>query len=196
MDFSIWFSTGLQHIADWQGYDHILYLLVLCGTFQFHQWKKMLVLITAFTVGHSLTLALSVSNLLVIETKYIEFLIPITILTTCVYTLLNLKKWDNVNFKPNYFFTLFFGLIHGMGFSYLLKSLLGTEENIIFPLLAFNLGLEVGQILILIVVFVLIFITQKLIRYTNYNKNFFIASSVFGIAFIMTLQRFQSLIAE
>lgn len=196
MDFSIWFSTGLQHIADWQGYDHILYLLALCGTFQFHLWKKMLVLITAFTIGHSLTLALSVSNLLVIETKYIEFLIPITILTTCVYTLLNLKKWDNVNFKPNYFLTLFFGFIHGMGFSYLLKSLLGTQENIIFPLLAFNLGLEVGQILILIVVFVLIFITQKLIRYTNYNKNFFIASSVFGIAFIMTLQRFQTLIAE
>ncbi|MES2838044.1 MAG: HupE/UreJ family protein [Bacteroidota bacterium] len=196
MDFSIWFSTGLQHIADWQGYDHILYLLVLCGTFQFSQWKKVLVLITAFTVGHSVTLALSVTNLLEIKTKYIEFLIPITILTTCVYTLLNLKKWDKASFKPNYFLTLFFGFIHGMGFSYLLKSLLGTEENIIFPLLAFNLGLEVGQILILITVFVLIFITQKLIRYTNYNKNFFIASSVFGIAFIMTLQRFQTLIAE
>lgn len=196
MDFSIWFTAGLQHIADWQGYDHILYLLVLCGTFQIHQWRKVLVLITAFTLGHSITLALSVTNLFVINTKYIEFLIPITILTTCIYTLLNLKKWNQTSFKPNYFLTLFFGFIHGMGFSYLLKSLLGTEENIFLPLLAFNLGLEVGQILILIIVFVLIFISQKLFQYNDYNKNFFIASSVFGIAFIMTLQRFQNLIAE
>lgn len=103
---------------------------------------------------------------------------------------------DNSNFKPSYFLALFFGFIHGMGFSYLLKSLLGKEENIFIPLLSFNLGLEVGQVLILVFIFFTLFILQKIFNYTTYNKNFFIAASVFGIAFIMTLQRFQILISK
>lgn len=196
MDFSIWFSTGLQHIADWQGYDHILFIVALCGVYNIQNWKKILFLATAFTIGHSITLALSVSNIVTINSKYVEFFIPLTILITCIYNLFNLKNIDSNSFKPSYFLALFFGFIHGMGFSYLLKSLLGKEENIFIPLLSFNLGLEVGQILILVFIFFILFISQKIFQYTTYNKIFFIASAVFGIAFIMTLQRFQILITK
>lgn len=187
-EFSIWFYTGLEHIADLEGYDHILFLLVLCGVYSLNEWKKLLILITAFTVGHSFTLALSVTDIFVADTGLIEFLIPVSILITAVF---NLKNLDNSsqNIKLNYFLALFFGFIHGMGFSYLLKSLLGKEESITYPLFAFNLGLEVGQILIVTFVMALSFLLNQVFKISQRDKNFFISAAVFGIALIMALER-------
>ncbi len=188
-DFYLWFSTGLEHIADWKGYDHILFLLALCGVYGLREWKQLLVLVTAFTLGHSLTLALSVLDMLKVKSAIIEFLIPITILLTCVMNLIDLKNTSQRGFRLRYLAALCFGLIHGMGFSFLLKSLLGKEENIVPPLFAFNVGLEAGQLLIVAVVLLLSSLATSLIHIPERDKNFFLSSAVFGIAFMMMLER-------
>lgn len=198
-DFWIWFSTGFQHILDWNGYDHILYIIALCVLFSVKEWKKLLVLVTAFTIGHSLTLAMSVLDILIIKQAYIEVLIPITIMLTCLVNIFtrrsdsSSRKENSSNYRINYSLALVFGFIHGMGFSYLLKSMLGKEESVVFPLLSFNLGLEIGQLLI--VVFMLLF-SVFLARFTRIKKTdvvFFISSAVFGVSLLLFIQRLNAL---
>lgn len=147
--FEIYFELGIKHIADFGAYDHILFVVALSATFNLSTWKRLVFLITAFTVGHSLTLLLSVLNIIQFDTKIIEFLIPITIIFSC---LLNIFQNKNNQSSIMYALVLGFGFIHGMGFSNYLKSLLGAESSIIQPLFAFNLGLEVGQLAIVFVV--------------------------------------------
>lgn len=187
-DFSLWFETGLWHIADWQAYDHILFLLVLCGMYQWRDWKALLLLITAFTIGHSLTLALSVLDILTVPAVYVEFAIPLTILLTSVYNLSKLNRKVGKGDALRYGMALFFGLIHGLGFSYLLKSMLGRQTDLLLPLFAFNVGLEVGQLLILLLVLLLSSLVLAVGRRER-DWRFFISAAVFGIAFIMTLER-------
>lgn len=170
-EFSIWFTTGLEHILDWNGYDHILYVTALCVMFSVKEWKRLLVLVTAFTIGHSLTLAASTLNIINVKQVVIELLIPLTIVATCVVNIWHSRKKNtetiNLNYRLNYILALVFGFIHGMGFSYLLKSMLGQEENIWFPLLSFNLGLELGQIIIVLTV---LLISLFLVRFTKFRK--------------------------
>lgn len=199
-EFWLWFNTGAEHILDWNGYDHILYVMALCVLFSVKEWKKLLILVTAFTIGHSLTLAVSALNIFTMKQGIIEVLIPITILFTCIvnlyYKRLNSVQQDNRNPKSytfNYALALLFGFIHGMGFSYLLRSMLGKEESVIFPLLSFNLGLELGQ---LIIVAVMLLFSIFLTRFTRIKKGdyvFFISSAVFGIAFLLFVQRLKDL---
>ena len=199
-DFWIWFSTGVQHILDMNGYDHILYIVSLCILFSFNEWKNLMILVTAFTIGHSLTLAFSVLDVLTIKQAYIETLIPLTILTTCLINIIVRRLGsDQQNFKGktyrlNYILALVFGFIHGMGFSYLLKSMLGKEESIVFPLLSFNLGLEIGQ---LIIVACTLIISLFLVRFTGIKKPglvLFISTTVFGISFLLFVQRLNIII--
>ncbi|MEN9684517.1 MAG: hypothetical protein RLZZ28_303, partial [Bacteroidota bacterium] len=160
-DFRLYFEIGFRHIADLRGIDHILFVMALCLRYQFADWKKVLILVTAFTIGHSITLALSVLNLIHYSTKWIEFLIPVTILLTALSNGFVKKFNFKARFPLIYFLALFFGLIHGLGFSTYLKSLLGKDQNVIAQLFAFNLGLEAGQILIVtgILMITLIFVT-------------------------------------
>jgi hypothetical protein len=148
-NFWLWFSTGLQHITDLNGYDHILFVTLLSISYTFNSWKKLVAMITAFTLGHSLSLALSVFVDLNINSKLIEFLIAFSILSTAIYAI-----WSKENKKTAvvYFLVACFGLIHGLGFSYLLKAMLGREEAVAGPLLYFNLGLEAGQLIIVLVI--------------------------------------------
>jgi len=170
-EFSIWFTTGLEHILDWNGYDHILYVIALCVMFSVKEWKRLLVLVTAFTIGHSLTLSASTLNIINVKQVIIELLIPLTIIATCVVNIWHSRKKNtetiNFNYRLNYLLALVFGFIHGMGFSYLLKSMLGQEESIWFPLLSFNLGLELGQIIIVLTV---LLISLFLVRFTKFRK--------------------------
>ncbi len=191
-DFWLWFSTGLQHILDFYGYDHICYVTALTVLFQISEWKKLLVLITAFTIGHSLTLFLSTINVISIPQKVIECLIPLTILISCIYNIVirnNLSK--RVSF--NYVLALIFGFIHGMGFSYLLKSLLGRQESIIAPLFSFNLGLEAGQLVIVACILLISVILQAFTRITKRDYILFVSSAVFGIALVLLIQRLNEL---
>ena len=196
-DFWIWFSTGFQHILDWNSYDHIVYVIALCVIFSAKNWRKLLVLVTAFTIGHSLTLLLSTLDTIVIRQSLIEPLIPLTIISTCIINILQrdkLEKSQNkINYMLNYILALVFGFIHGMGFSYLLKSMLGKEENTVYPLLSFNLGLELGQIIIVIL---MLLFSVFLIRFTKIKKTVMIlviSTIVLLISIFLFIQRLSTL---
>lgn len=188
-DFSLWVSTGLEHIADFSGYDHMLFLLALCGVYEIKDWKKILVLITAFTIGHSITLALSVFDIFRLPSSLVEFLIPVTIFITCMNTI-----WRPTgNMKLSYSMALIFGFIHGMGFSTLLRSMLGHEESIALPLLFFNLGIEVGQILVVVGIILFSVFLTRIARVSPERWKFYISSAVSGVAFIMMAERIPAL---
>jgi hypothetical protein len=151
-EFSLWFSTGMEHILDLQGYDHILFVSLLTLTFPVTEWKRVLILITAFTVGHSCALALSVIHSLHLFQPLIELLITLSILFSAAYNLLFLKNPPKRGIWYLYALVIFFGLIHGLGFSFLLRSMLDSEATVFLPLFYFNLGLEIGQIFIVVAV--------------------------------------------
>ncbi|EOR93358.1 hypothetical protein ADIARSV_3437 [Arcticibacter svalbardensis MN12-7] len=188
-DFNLYFSFGWQHICDWKGYDHILFITALCGIYLLKEWKKVLILITAFTIGHSLTLALNVLDLIHVNTSIIEFLIPVTIALTCMLSILNTNQTSTL--KINYIAALFFGLIHGLGFSSYLKSLLGSSDAVTGPLFSFNLGLELGQLFLVILIQLLTFLIVSVLGISRRDWKLFLSSAIFGIAFIMCIERFQ-----
>lgn len=188
-DFNLYFSLGWQHICDWKGYDHILFIMALSGIYLLKEWKKVLILVTAFTIGHSVTLALSVLDLIHINTSIIEFMIPVTIAFTCLLSILNKKH--NSTFRINYIAALFFGFIHGMGFSSYLKSLLGSSDAVTGPLFSFNLGLEFGQLLLVFLVQLLTYLMVYILNISRRDWTLFLCSAIFGIASIMCIERFQ-----
>jgi len=185
--FSTYFELGLRHIADIDAYDHMVFLLALIAVYQFKDIKKIFWLVTAFTVGHSLTLALSALQLVQINAAYIEFLIPMTILFTAVSNLvLGLRKGKN-NVKLSYLLTLFFGLIHGLGFSGYLKSILG-KTDVLIPLIAFNLGVEVGQLIIVLVVMLSTTLLWKVFRLNQQHWVLVISGICIGVALVLAKQ--------
>jgi len=179
--FSDYLLLGLDHILDTNGYDHILFIATLCAFYIPSQWKKVLILVTAFTIGHSLTLALSALDIVNINPILIEILIPITIILTGLFNLYAFQKSETEqnNVYLNYIIALGFGLIHGLGFSNYFKAILGTEESIIQPLFAFNLGVEVGQVVIVAIVMTLAYILIHLLKVDK--KYWTIPMSVLGI---------------
>jgi hypothetical protein len=191
-DFWLYFQIGYEHIADWQGYDHILFVTALCLRYLLKDWKKVLILVTAFTIGHSITLALSVFNIINIPSAWTEFLIPVTIVITALSNVLQPEIEPKRKFPLVYFFALFFGLIHGLGFSGYLKSLLGKEESIAGQLLAFNLGLEAGQLLIVAAVVLLSWLVVSIIKVPRRGYAVLMSGAIFGIALIMAIKRFPS----
>ena len=146
-DFGLYFKTGWQHIISWDALDHILFIVALTAIYLATNWKQVLVLVTAFTIGHSLTLALSVYDVIRLNGKWVEFLIPCTIITTALFNFF-VKDYQPKSLRVNYFLALFFGLIHGMGFANTIRFMLAKDQNIAIPLISFNIGLEVGQIII------------------------------------------------
>lgn len=187
--FKLYFELGAEHILDINGYDHILFVVALCAIYAAQDWKKILILVTAFTIGHSITLALSALEIINFRSDIIEFLIPVTIFITAFS---NIVRKQN-SMKPgylnlNYFFGLFFGLIHGLGFSNYLKSLLGRDESIVTQLLAFNLGLELGQIIIVLIFMVVAFIFTGLFNVQRRDWNLVISSAIAGIALTIMME--------
>lgn len=192
-DFSLYFELGWQHILNWKGYDHIFFVIVLCGAYTLTDWKRVLLLVTAFTIGHSITLALSVLKVITVKTNLIEFLIPVTILVTAASNILGGKSSRPKGVQLKYILALFFGLIHGMGFSNYLNSLLGKSTNIVAELFAFNIGLEFGQIIIVTGILLISFILINIFKVKKWNWNFFLSSAIFGISFIMAAERWPDL---
>jgi hypothetical protein len=189
-DFWLYFQIGFHHIADIRGIDHILFIVALCIRYQFTDWKKLLLLVTAFTIGHSITLALSVFEILNYSMSWIEFLIPVTIVLTAFSNVFVKKFVFKAKFPLIYFLALFFGLIHGMGFSNYLKSLLGKGESVIWQLLAFNLGLEAGQIMIVFVILIITLIFVNLFKVNRREYLLFISAIAFALALEMAFERF------
>jgi hypothetical protein len=192
-DFLMYFQMGWQHIVAWDGYDHILFIIALSAIYMLQDWKKVLVLVTAFTIGHSVTLALSVTNFIHVSTRIIEFLIPVTIFITAFSNVVRKQPLPE-KVQLNYYFALFFGLIHGLGFSSYLKSMLGTATNITVPLLAFNLGLEFGQLLVVIGILLLSGIIVNITGVKRREWNIFLSAAIFGIAVMLSIERLKDLL--
>ncbi|HCN12352.1 MAG TPA: HupE / UreJ protein [Chryseobacterium sp.] len=187
-DFIFYLKLGWEHIISLDALDHQLFVLVLVAVYSFGDWKKILVMVTAFTIGHSITLALSTLDIIMISSDWVEFLIPLTIVITA---------FDNIIFKGNqsklmrinYFLALFFGLIHGMGFANTARMMLAKEQNLFTPLLGFNIGLELGQIVVVTAFLILLFVVIKIFRVHKKDWIMFISSGVFALALKMTLER-------
>lgn len=186
-EFQAYLQLGFEHIADPNGYDHILFVIALCAIYTLRDWKKVLLLVTAFTLGHSLTLALATLQIISFRSEVVEFLIPITILITATVNLFHRTPKATLFAEEKasplrYPLAVGFGLIHGMGFSSYLRSLLGDESGIFQPLLAFNLGLELGQILIVLVVLVVAFLVTELARVPKSSWNLVLSGIIAGMA--------------
>lgn len=190
-EFSLYFGLGKDHILDYaNGYDHILFVVALCAIYLVRDWRKILILVTAFTIGHSITLALATLRIISVSAEFIEFLIPLTIFITSFSNLF--RKEESIGhgkMQINYAFALFFGLIHGLGFSNFLRSLLGKESNIVSPLLAFNLGLELGQIIVVLLFLAVSYILVDLMKASRRDLKLVLSSAITGIALVLLKDR-------
>lgn len=194
--FQTYLQLGFSHIADLQGYDHILFIVALCAVYRLREWKRVVILVTAFTLGHSLTLALAALDVIPVHAAWVEFLIPVTILLTALYNVsVRQSSGSEGLFGPkmqgNYAFALCFGLIHGMGFSNFLRASLlpGEEDSLVAQLFAFNIGVELGQLAIVAVVLLLSFLAMNVFGARQRSWNLFVSGAAFGIALIMALER-------
>jgi hypothetical protein len=188
--FGMYFGLGVHHIADFAGYDHILFLVCLTAVYLVKDWKRILILITAFTIGHTVSLVLATFNVVHFSGSWIEFLIPLTIFITGLWNVVD--RNDQVSRSGHnikYAAALFFGLIHGLGFSNFLRSLLGAEDNLALPLLGFNLGIESGQIIIVTAILTLAYFAQHYLRIVHREWNLILSGAGMGIAMILMGER-------
>lgn len=187
--FNLYFQLGMEHILDIRGYDHILFVVALTSIYLLKDWKRILILVTAFTIGHSITLALATLHVINFNSDLIEFLIPVTIFITALANLLRKRaEFSTKKIQLNYWLALFFGLIHGMGFSNYLRSLLGTDKTIFTQLLAFNLGLEIGQIIIVISFMAISFLFVGVLGVTKRDWKLIVSSGVAAIATTLMIE--------
>lgn len=188
-EFWLYFNIGLQHVLDIDGYDHVLFLIALTVPYAFKDWKRVLILVSLFTVGHTLALMLSVFEIVIIKASLVEFLIPITILITALFHLFTAgksSKNESITFVA--FVTLFFGIIHGLGFSNYFKSILpGDNVDKLVPLLEFALGIEAAQIIVVLIVLLLSYIVQTFFRFSKRDWTLVMSAFVIGVVLPMII---------
>jgi len=189
-EFWIYFEKGLRHILNPYAYDHILFLIALSIPYAFKDWKRLLLLITVFTVGHTLTLMLSVFGVVIIKVNLIEFLIPITILVVAFFNLFTAgKSSKQESISVIGFVTLFFGIIHGLGFASYFKTVVGgSSQSKLLPLSEFSLGIEVSQIVVVFIVLILSYIVQTFFRFSKRDWTLVMSSFVIGVVLPMIIQ--------
>lgn len=187
-DFTFYFKEGWQHIISVDALDHILFVVALSAVYLLTNWKQVLVLVTAFTIGHSVTLALSVFDVVRINDRLVEILIPCTIMATAVFNF-SQKEYTSKSLRLNYFLALFFGLIHGLGFANALRFMLAKDQSIGWSLLAFNIGLEVGQIVVVAIILLLSFLTVDTLKLKRKWWVCSLSAIAFCIALKMVLER-------
>ena len=188
-EFWIFFQLGLRHVLDINGYDHLLFLVALTAPFLFKDWKQILILVTVFTLGHTVALLLNVFNLISVRGVLVEFLIPISILITAIFTLLNGGKPGRpASQSIIMFITLFFGIIHGLGFSTYFKSLLsGSPTDKLLPLFEFALGIEAAQVIVVVCVLVLSYIVQTFTKFNKRDWTLVLSAFVVGVVLPMII---------
>jgi len=186
-EFELYFGLGKDHILDYKnGYDHILFVVALCVLYAWRDWKQVLILVTAFTIGHSITLALATLNVVSANADLVEFLIPLTIFITAISNLFKNEQHASTRaLWLSYGYALFFGLIHGLGFSNYLRSILGKDRSIVSQLFAFNVGLEFGQIIIVIVFLTVAFIVVDLFTVNRRDWKLVVSSLIAGMALVL-----------
>lgn len=187
-DFGFYFKLGWGHIMDWGALDHLLFIAALAAIYLVRDWKQVLVLVTAFTIGHSLTLALSVFDIIRFNSKWVEFLIPCTIVFTAITNLFQ-KQFTAKSIRINYFLALGFGLIHGMGFANSIRFMMAGDQQLGWSLLAFNIGLEAGQIVVVSIILLLSHLIVNQLKLNRREWVIFLSAAVFSIALQMAIER-------
>ncbi|MEM7706144.1 MAG: HupE/UreJ family protein [Pseudomonadota bacterium] len=186
--FAFYLQLGFEHISDLSGFDHILFLIALCAVYRMEQWKSIIILVTAFTVGHSITLALASLEAVTIPSDIIEFLIPTTILLTAIHNVVRRPANGPSKMGPTYAMALFFGLIHGMGFSNYFRALLMGDSSVAIPLLAFNVGIELGQLLVVAFIVGTAYLFLNVFSVKHREWNLFISGAAAGIAAMLMVE--------
>lgn len=187
-DLGFYFKMGWHHIIDWNALDHLLFVLALTAIYLVGNWKQVLVLVTAFTIGHSLTLALAVYDLIRVSDKWVEFLIPCTIVTTAFFNFFQ-TRFEPRTLRLNYFLALFFGLIHGLGFANSIRFILASDQNIGWGLFGFNIGLEAGQIVVVTGILLVAWLVVDKIRLKRNLWVWVLSATAFCIALKMAIER-------
>lgn len=168
--------------------DHILFVVVLAAIYMLKDWKQVLILVTAFTIGHTITLILSSKQLLEVNEKLIEFLIPCTIVFTAISNLFQ-KNFTPKTIRINYFLALFFGLIHGLAFANTLRMILASDQNFTLSMFSFSLGLESGQVLVVLCILILSEIFIRFLKIDRKHWVIFLSAAVFSLALAMSIER-------
>lgn len=187
-DFLFYLQLGWEHIISKDALDHQLFILALIAIFSFRDWKKVLILVTAFTTGHSLTLVLSALDVFRFPSDWVEFLIPCTIVFTALDNII-FSKNEKKLIQLNYYLALLFGLIHGMGFANSVRMMLASEQDITLPLFGFNVGLELGQIVVVAIALFIHYIFSEVLKLSNKIWIYIISVPIFIFALKMALER-------
>jgi len=187
-DFVFYFGLGWHHIISLDALDHQLFILALASVYTLKNIKQVLILVTAFTIGHSLTLALSVMDIIRFSSKWVEFLIPCTIFITALNNIIQIDKKD-ASARINYYLALGFGLIHGMGFANAIRIMLAKDQTVGLGLFGFNIGLEAGQIFVVAIILIFTAIFINFLKVSRRDWIFFISSGVFALAIKMAVER-------
>ena len=187
---NFWFNVeyGINHVLDINAYDHILFLIVLTIPYAFKDWKRVFLLVSMFTLGHTLSLVLAAYSVVRVNAQIVEFLIPITILVVALFNVFTSGKGAQKE-KVGVLFlsTLFFGLIHGLGFAREFQMLLGDSDSKLVLLLEFALGIELAQVIIVFLVLFLGYIVQTIFRFSKRDWIMVVSAIVVGLVIPMVL---------
>lgn len=189
-EFLTYFNIGLHHVLDINAYDHILFLIALVTPYAFKDWKRVLILVSLFTLGHTLSLILSVFGVVYIKPGLVEFLIPITILITALFNLFTAgKSGKNESITFIALVTVFFGIIHGLGFSSYFKSILpGSATDKLIPALEFAVGIEAAQVIVVVSVLIISYIVQTFFRFSKRDWSLVMSAFVAGVVLPMIIE--------
>ena len=186
----LFFELGLTHVLDINGYDHIIFLIVLAAPYLFSSWKKVLILVSVFTIGHTISLFLSSYNLVTVNSGLVEFVIPVTIAVTAIFNIVTSGRVShNSKLSLMFFVTLIFGIIHGLGFSNYFKMIIGSSKFKFLPLIEFALGVELAQVIVVLLVLLLGGIAQNLLNISKKDWVLVLSSITLGLAIPMLLTR-------
>jgi len=188
---SFWFNVqyGINHVLDIKGYDHVLFLMVLAVPYVFKDWKRVLLLVSMFTLGHTLSLVLAAYGIVSVNANLVEFLIPVTILVVAIYNVFTAGKKDRgTKIGLLFFTTLFFGLVHGLGFAREFKMFAGQSENKLELLIEFALGIEIAQVIIVFIVLFFGFLCQTIFRFSRRDWVMVLSAIVIGLVIPMIIQ--------
>lgn len=186
-DFWLYVTLGFEHVLDWGAYDHVLFIIVLCAAYTFSSWKRLLLLVTLFTVGHTISLVMSSYEMVSVSPVWIEFLIPVTIITTAIYNIYSTRDSRSEKKAGLLFFaTLFFGIIHGFGFGRYFNQI--NDEREFLPLLEFALGIEAAQIVVVLLVLLLASASSALARFRKRDWILVVSAVIIGLTLPMLIE--------
>lgn len=188
-DFIFYFTIGWFHIMSSAATDHLFFITILAIIYSFADWRKVLILVTAFTIGHAITLFMSVLNLLSLNSEIVEFLIPCTILVTAIMNLF-LKKDRGISHQIQYGIALGFGLVHGLGFANYIRMMVSVDQQLVWALFSFNLGLEAGQIVVVCFVLLTVWLSSRINANAHLRWVSIVSTFVLLFALKLAIDRF------